>query len=106
MRLNGGEGNGVSLAGRTSQSISRIDRTVVNLAICRTFSRAVLLLVIARQGMVTDRQGPLPTSLESTVHLSTARKFAVERLFYGPSDHRGRCGRYFTSSFPMVCIVG
>jgi len=33
----------------TQQNTARIARTVVNLALCRTFSRAMLLLVIARE---------------------------------------------------------
>jgi hypothetical protein len=55
MRLNSGEGIGASLAGRTSQSTARIARTVLNVAVCRTFVRAVLLWVIDPQRMVTDR---------------------------------------------------
>jgi len=49
MLLNCREGNGVRIAGRTSHSTDRIARTVVDLALCRTFSRAMLLLVIARE---------------------------------------------------------
>jgi hypothetical protein len=37
MRLNRGEGNGVSLAGRTSQNTARIARIIVNMGFCRTF---------------------------------------------------------------------
>ena len=48
MRLNCGEGNGASLAGRTSRNTARITRTVRNVAFCRTLLRSVLLLVIAR----------------------------------------------------------
>ena len=40
---------------RIVQSTARIARTVVNVAICRIFLRLVLLWVIDRQGMVTDR---------------------------------------------------
>jgi hypothetical protein len=43
MRLNSGEGNGASLAGRTSQSTARIARTIGVVLICRTFLRSVLL---------------------------------------------------------------
>jgi hypothetical protein len=46
--LNGEEGNDVSLAGRTSQSIARIARTVGNLATSRDLLRAVLYPAIAR----------------------------------------------------------
>jgi len=48
MRLNCGEGNGVSLAGRTSQSTDRIARTAGDVAFSKAFLRAVLLLVIDR----------------------------------------------------------
>jgi len=37
------------------QSIARIDRTFVNIAICRAFVRAVLSQGIDRQWNVTDR---------------------------------------------------
>jgi hypothetical protein len=37
------------------QSIARIARTVFNVAVCRTFLRSVLLWVIDRHGMDTDR---------------------------------------------------
>jgi hypothetical protein len=37
------------------QNTARIDRTVHNVALSRTFSRAVLLLVIDRHGVDTDR---------------------------------------------------
>jgi len=46
MRLNCGEGNGASLAGRTSRNTARIARTVFNVAVRRAFLRAILLLVI------------------------------------------------------------
>jgi hypothetical protein len=62
MRLNSVEGSGVSLARRTSQNIARIARTAVNVAICRTFSRAVLLLVIDRGGGFTAPLSRVPTA--------------------------------------------
>jgi hypothetical protein len=40
---------------KTSQSTDRIDRTVHNVAICRTFLGAALLWLIDPQRMVTDR---------------------------------------------------
>jgi hypothetical protein len=40
---------------RISQNTARIDRIMINAPICRTFLRAVLLWVLDRQGMVTDR---------------------------------------------------
>jgi hypothetical protein len=55
MRLNCGEGNGVSLAGRTPRSTARIARTLINAPVCRTFLRSVLMWVIGRHGMITDR---------------------------------------------------
>jgi hypothetical protein len=55
MRLACGEGNGVRLGERTSQNTASIARTAMNVVICRTFLRSVLLWVIDRQGMVTDR---------------------------------------------------
>jgi hypothetical protein len=38
-----------------SQSIDRIARITVNVAFCRTFPRAVLLVVVDRQRTITDR---------------------------------------------------
>jgi hypothetical protein len=55
MRLTCVEGNGASLAGRTSQSTARIARTLINAPVCRTFLRSVLMWVIGRHGMITDR---------------------------------------------------
>jgi hypothetical protein len=55
MRLNCGDDNGASLAGRTPRSTARIDRTAHNVAFCRIFSQAVLLLVIVCGGGFTDR---------------------------------------------------
>jgi hypothetical protein len=55
MRLNYGEDNGVRLAGGTSQSAARIARTLINAPVCRTFLRSVLMWVIGRHGMITDR---------------------------------------------------
>jgi hypothetical protein len=46
---------GTADAKESPQTIARIDRTVRNIAFCGTFLRAVLLLVIDRQGIVTDR---------------------------------------------------
>jgi hypothetical protein len=43
------------LCNNTSQSTDRIARTIFNVAVCRTFSRLVLLWLIDRHGMVTDR---------------------------------------------------
>ena len=40
---------------RIVQSTARIARSAANIAICRIFLRSVLLWVIDRQGMVTDR---------------------------------------------------
>jgi hypothetical protein len=48
MWLNSGEGNGIRLAGGTSQSTDRIARTVRNVAFSRALLRSVLLWVIAR----------------------------------------------------------
>jgi hypothetical protein len=64
VRLNRGEGHGASLAERTSQNTARIVRTVVNVSICRTFLRSVLLLVIDRQGMDTDRSHKYRTLID------------------------------------------
>jgi hypothetical protein len=55
MRLNSGEGNGASLAGRTSQNTDRIARIIINMVICRTFGRPVLSRGIDRQWTITDR---------------------------------------------------
>jgi hypothetical protein len=56
MPLNCGEGNGVSLARRTSQSIARIARTAREVLISRDSVQAVLSWVIDRQWTVTDRR--------------------------------------------------
>jgi hypothetical protein len=42
MRPNYGEGNGVRLAGRIQHSTDRIDRTTMNVVICRAILRLVL----------------------------------------------------------------
>jgi hypothetical protein len=99
MRLNCGEDNGVHLAGRTSQSIARIDRTVGNTAISRDFVRAVL-------SRVSTAMGWIPTATVNTARGSTVWKGAVLQGFLPDNGHRGRCGRYFTSSFPIVCMAG
>jgi hypothetical protein len=56
MRLNCGEGNGASLAGRTSQSTARIARTAINVVICGYFVRSIMLCFTDRQWTVTDRR--------------------------------------------------
>ena len=45
MRLNCGEGNGASLARRTSQSTDRIARTLINAPVCRAFLRSVFTAI-------------------------------------------------------------
>lgn len=54
---------------KTWQNTARIARIIDNMAVCRAFLRAALSIVY--------RPGPIPTALESTVRLSTARKLAV-----------------------------
>src|SRR5215208_6330640 len=54
MRLNSGEGNGASLAGRTSRNTARTVRKVL---ISRYFLRAVISQGIDRQWIVTERHG-------------------------------------------------
>jgi hypothetical protein len=44
MRLNDEEGNGASLAGRTSPKTAGIARTIGNAAVCRTFMRSVFFI--------------------------------------------------------------
>jgi hypothetical protein len=53
--------------GKAGQNTDRIARTVLNVAVCRTFLRSVLSIVYRPQG-------PLPTALESTARGSTAWK--------------------------------
>jgi len=56
--------------GKTPQSTDRIARSTPNVAICRTFSRVVLLLVVDRQWIITDRSRkyrPLSGHMESAV---------------------------------------
>jgi hypothetical protein len=48
MPLNCGEGNGVRLAGRTSQSTARIDRTARKVLIPKDFVRPILLVGAVR----------------------------------------------------------
>jgi hypothetical protein len=55
MRLNCGEGNGVRLAGRTSQSIDRIDSIPIDTPICRYFLRSILHYAIDRADSFIDR---------------------------------------------------
>jgi hypothetical protein len=62
MRLNSGEGNGASLAGRTSQSIARIDRVLNNMVICRIFVRSVLTVISTRAGGSIDRSLQIATA--------------------------------------------
>jgi hypothetical protein len=76
MRLNCGEGNGVSLAGRTSQSIARIARITVNVAICRTFLRAVLYPAIARSRLVIVRPDHLPPAYRLHRNMAICRYFS------------------------------
>jgi hypothetical protein len=71
MLPNCGEGNGVSLARRTSQNTARIARTVGNLAISRAFSRTVSLLVIDRNRMGTDR----PRKYRPLENIAFCRRF-------------------------------
>ena len=54
MRLDSGEGNGASLAGRTSRNTARTVRKVL---ISRYFLRAVISQGIDRQWIVTERHG-------------------------------------------------
>jgi hypothetical protein len=57
MRLNSGEGNGASLAGRTTRNTARIGRTVRKVLISRYFLRTILPQGIDRQWIVTERHG-------------------------------------------------
>jgi hypothetical protein len=54
MRLNSGEGDGASLAGRTSRNTARTVRKVL---ISRYFLRALISQGIDRQWIVTERHG-------------------------------------------------
>jgi hypothetical protein len=64
MRLNCGEGNGASLAGRTSQNTARSARIVVDALILRAYRAvAIVLLSPAKEALPTamtsiDRQSP------------------------------------------------
>ena len=77
MRLNSGEGNDASLAGRTSRNTARIAHSAANIAICRIFLWLVLLGVIDPQGRVTDHHDKCRPG-------STAWKGAVLRGFFSP----------------------
>jgi hypothetical protein len=62
MQLNLGEGNGVIIAGRTSQNIARTARIVGNPTLCGDIVRSVLTAIITRAGSLppavasTDRE--------------------------------------------------
>jgi len=77
MRLNCGEGNGVSLAGRTSQSTDRIARIIVNMGICRAFLRSVLPCVIDGHGMDTDRK-KVPLAYRSRRNVAICNSFVLD----------------------------
>jgi hypothetical protein len=68
------------------QSIARIDRTFVNIAICRAFLRATLREVIDRQWIVIDRC-PEYRPLIDLVEIC-----CLAGLFLGDGSC-GRCGR-------------
>ena len=55
MRLNGEEGNGASLAGRTSQNTDRIVRIPTDMPICRYFLRSILHYAIDHADGFIDR---------------------------------------------------
>jgi hypothetical protein len=55
MRLNCGEGNGASLAGRTSRNTARTARIIDNMVICRTFWRSVFFITTTRGDGYIDR---------------------------------------------------
>jgi hypothetical protein len=46
-----------------SQNTARIDRMARNVVFCRTFSRTVLLLVVDRQWIITDRSRKYQTHI-------------------------------------------
>ena len=64
MRLTCVEGNGASLAGRTSQSTARIACTIGVVLICRTFLRSVLFPLSNANGRVST--APICTVRGST----------------------------------------
>lgn len=71
---------------KTSQSTDRIDRTVHNVAICRTFLGAVLLLVIVRGRWVIDRYDKNRPCIARIGR-------GVLGDFRPSPGHRGQCGR-------------
>jgi hypothetical protein len=69
------------------QNTARIDRTFLNVAVCRAFLRAIATVV-----PLADE--PLPTAVSSTDHISTFQESCDLQLFRSLSDSCGRCGRY------------
>jgi hypothetical protein len=70
---------------KTWQNTARIARTTVNVAICRTFLRSVLLWVIDRQGMVTDRSRKYRPLIDS---LQMSRFAALSSSIHMPRSMR------------------
>jgi|SRR5215211_88487 hypothetical protein len=98
MRLNSGEGNGPSLAGRTSQSTARIDRTAMNVVICRTFWRSIPIAL-------STASEPLPTAPISTDRVSTVKDLLGLQVFHLLNESRGRCGWYLDGLYGYISVM-
>ncbi len=86
MRLNSGEGNGASLAGRTSRNTARIDRTAHNVKFCRTFV-----------WMIAVRVPPADERLPTAVSVPTA---------YRPCNNPAVCSSFVLYPTLAVGAVG
>jgi hypothetical protein len=96
MRLACGEGNGVSLAGRTSHSIVRIDRTAL-IALIYSILRGRYRSQLPTAG------GSRSTATSNTDRGSKACESDVLQVFLLPQPPRGRCGRCFPRAPLMAC---
>ena len=102
MRLACGEGNGVRLGERTSQNTASIARTAMNVVICRTFLRSVLLWVIDRQGMVTDRSYKYRPLID---RVGIWRFAGVSDTQMGPRSMRAILSHLLIASAGSPCIL-
>jgi hypothetical protein len=71
---------------KTQQNTARIDRIIVNVAICRTFLRSVLTVIITRVGGSIVRISQIATAGPTSEIGGFAGLLELQRV-------RGRCGR-------------
>src|SRR5215204_5488500 len=98
MRLNCGERNDASLAGRTLRNTARAARTLFNMSICRTFWRSALVWAIDRQRMVTDCHDEYRPRIDRLEMSCSAGLFL-------PASYCGRCGRYLNGLYGYISVM-